>query len=76
MNQELFKNAKFGDKYKTRSGQTAIFLYKEDGRVYVFINGYRKPTGVAEDGNFMAAMPFCNTHSIKSQHDIIEPIGE
>lgn len=30
----------------------------------------------AEDGNLMAAMPFCNTHSIKSQQDIIEPIGE
>ena len=76
MNKDLFKNAKFGDKYKTRSGQTAIFLYKEDGRVYVFINGYRKPTVVAEDGNFMAAMPFCNTHSIKSSQDIIEPIGK
>lgn len=77
MNTDLFKNAKFGDKYRTRMGRIAVFLYKEDGYVYVFINGYsRMPTVVAEDGNYMAAMSYCNTHSLKSPQDIIEPISE
>lgn len=76
MNKEPFKNAKFGDKYKTRDGRTAVFLYQEDSCVYVFINGDRDTTIVAEDGNYMAAMPYCKVHSLESPQDIIEPISK
>lgn len=75
MNKKLFKNAKFGDKYKTRDGRTAVFLYQEDSYVYVFIKGDRETTIVAEDGNHLAAMPYCKVHSLKSPQDIVEPMN-
>lgn len=74
--QQLFKNAKFGAKYKTRDGRTAVFLYQEDNHAHVFIEGDTEVVIVASDGNYMAAMPYCDTHNIESPQDIIEHMSK
>lgn len=77
MAENIFKNAKFGDKFRTRDGRMAIYLCNnifDCGKVYVVYEGYTHSTRLMKDGHYWA------TTGVETNDDVVgkwqEPIND
>ena len=46
----MFKEAQFGDLYKTRNGLKAVYLWGKRGYNSIIVEGYTKPMHFDDDG--------------------------
>lgn len=76
MKNNIFENAKFGDKFRTRDGRKALYVSQNPyaNESYVLIEGYKSAELMQNDGHFWA------TEGREYKDDIVsrweEPIDE